>query len=242
MQRTAFIGACLLTAAGLASAGTITIYGTGFTSTGTPVTAGGTDGNFTLESGPGGSVPSAFDPFVTDGSGTSSFPFNNNWLKDGSSGSDSEWISPDAHETATNPSSTTVPYVYTEDFSLTGFDPTSVVITGEWSADNYGVILINGVAVTGATNGALANVTGNFKTFTNFTLNIADADFTSGVNTITFEVFNNSNGSPDVTGVNVDIESATANSTSAVPEPASAGFMGLGLAALGFASRKWKRA
>jgi hypothetical protein len=115
---------------------------------------------------------------------------------------------------------------------LTGLLPGSAVITGQWSADNYGYIEVNGVKVTAGTSGNIASADGQFASFTSFVLNSSNATFNSGTNTIEFVVFNNSNGGPDVTGVNVDIESDSA--ASAVPEPASIGLMGLGLAALAF--------
>jgi hypothetical protein len=222
----------------LVSAATIDLYSTGYTAGGgTKLLPFGSDGNWTLESGPGGSVSSPYAPYVTFGSILISFPFSNgDWLKDGSSGSTSQWVGPAALETSSNPNST-VPYVYQETFNLTGLWAPSAVITGMWSADNYGYVVVNGTEVsingTGA-DGIIPNSTGEFKTFTSFTLNSSNANFLSGINTIQFDVFNNANGSPDVTGINVDIESATAN---LVPEPATFGIVGLALAALGLLRR-----
>jgi len=58
-----------------------------------------------------------------------------------------EW-SARARETSSNPNSATVPYVYQETFSLSGLDTSTVVITGEWSGDNYGYIVVNGTKVS----------------------------------------------------------------------------------------------
>jgi hypothetical protein len=169
----------------------------------------------------------------------SQFPFSSGaWLKDGSSGSTSEWVSPKAIEQSADPNSSTTPYVYQETFDLTGLNWATVVITGEWSADNYGDIVVNGTEVTTGVDGSIPNAAGEFKSFTSFTLNSANAGFLPGLNTIQFDVFNNSSGSPDVTGINVDILSATANPT---PEPATFGIMGAGLLALGFLRRTAKR-
>lgn len=242
MRRTVLMGACLLMMSGLVSASTIfALYGTGFTNTGAVVAAGGQDGNWTLVSDPSGSVSTPVAPFVTYGSSGGTFPFSAGaWLKDGSSGTTSEWVSPHAHENSSDPNSPTVPYVYQETFNLTGLTPSTVVITGEWSADNYGYIVVNGTPVstngTGA-DGIIANQLGQFKTFTSFILNASNATFQAGTNTIQFDVFNNPNGSPDVTGVNIDIESDFA-SDPGTPEPASFGLMGLGLVALALLGRR----
>jgi hypothetical protein len=229
-------GACLLVATGLAGAATFTLYGTGFSNTGTLLSGGSKDGNWTLISDPGGSVSTPATPFVTDGSAIlpilDTFPFgSNDWLQDTSA---SEWISPKAHETTSDPAGD---YAYEETFNLTGLELSSVVITGKWSADNSGDILVNGVPVTGAEGTIPANP-GEFKSFTSFVLNSSNADFQSGTNTIEFLVLNNMTGSPNVTGVNVDIQSTFADP---VPEPASFTLMGLGLSALCLGARKWKR-
>ena len=166
---------------------------------------------------------------------TGQFPFPN-WLADSST---SEWISPRASETgSSDPDSLSVPYVYTETFTLSAtLIPSTTVIIGEWSADNFGNIYVNGAQVTAGTNGAIPNQAGEFASFTTFTLNSSNASFHTGANTLTFEVYNNTAGTPDVTGLNVVISSATANS---VPEPASFGPIAVGLAALGLLRRKPK--
>lgn len=172
-------------------------------------------------------------PFVTD---TGQFPFTGSpaWLADSST---SEWISPFANEsTNSDPDSATVAYVYQESFSLTGLVPSSAVITGQWSADNYGFIEVNGTKVTLGTSGNIPNNPQEFTSFTSFVLNSSNATFNAGANTIDFFVFNNANGTPDVTGVNIDIESDSA--TSATPEPASWALTGLGLAALALVGRR----
>jgi len=172
-------------------------------------------------------------PFVTD---TGQFPFPN-WLADSSS---SEWVSPNANEDTGNsdPDSLSVPYVYTETFTISAtLNPFTTVILGEWSADNFGNIYVNGSEVTTGVAGMIPNQPGEFASFT-FTLNSSNSSFHTGSNTLTFEVYNNANGTPDVTGLNVVISSATASPT---PEPASFGSIGLGLVALGLLRRTPKR-
>lgn len=230
-----WIGTCLLIANGLAVAAPFTLYGTGFSSTGTLLPAGSADGNWTLISDPSGSVSTPATPLVTDGSAIifSSFPFGSgDWLLDNFS---SQWISPKAHETSSDPSGE---YIYQDTFNLTGLNLASVVVTGRWTADNYGDIVVNGVEVTSGSDGIIPNSSGEFRSFTSFVLNASNTDFVSGVNTIQFDVFNNTAGSPNVTGVNIDIEQTLGDPA---PEPGSFVLMGLGLSALYIRARKWKR-
>ena len=119
--------------------------------------------------------------------------------------------------------------VYTLDYNLsvdlTGFDPSSVAISGEWSTDNFGNdILVNGNS-TGQTNGDYADLT-------SFSLSGSSGFFTSGVNTLTF-VWGNSGGPG---GLGVIFTSATANP--AAPEPGSLLLLGAGLATLAAIGRR----
>jgi hypothetical protein len=258
MFRAILIGACFLFSAGLASASTtFALCGTGFTNdtctTQVTTTNGtGVDGNWTLESAPTptedgcngtcvASVPTGVLAPVTE---TGQAPFGTGgWLGDTTS---SEWISPFGNENSgdSDPNSCTsavpnctspVPYVYQDTFNLTGYNLSTVTITGQWAADNFGFIVVNGVQVS---VGSIADADGQFESFTSFALNSSNTTFVAGVNTIDFDVFNNINGGPDVTGLNVNIESDFA---SAAPEPSSLGMLGLGLAALGVGSKKLRR-
>lgn len=237
---------CLLATSSLAFATeTFTLYGTGFQSNGSPVAGTGADGNWILESAPTpsdgcnspcvASVPTGSAPLVTK---TGQFPFTGvspAWVADSAS---SQWVSPFANQDSgdSDPYSTTVAYEYQTSFDLTGLDPSTATITGQWTADNYGYIVVNGVQVTTGTDGNIADVGGQFANFFDFTLNSSNANFVNGVNTLDFYVFNNSNGSPDVTGVNIDIESDFADPST--PEPASFALVGLGLVALRFVRRR----
>jgi hypothetical protein len=83
-------------------------------------------------------------------------------------------------------------YVYQVTFDLTGLDPATAFIQGEWATDNLGLdILINGIS-TGNQN------TAQFTTFTPF--NITQG-FLSGVNTLEFHV---NNESPGYAGLRVE--------------------------------------
>src|SRR5207249_2044082 len=86
-------------------------------------------------------------------------------------------------------------------FDLTGFTPTTAVLTGQFAADNSVTIKLNGNTV-GPTAPA-------FDTWTSFTINTG---FVSGINTLDF-IVNNVSGP---TGLRVDI-SGTASPSGAPP-------------------------
>ena len=227
----------VLAASGIAQAGTIAIYSTGFTSSGTNQLEGFHDGNWTITSNPssGSSVP-----FVTNGDFPllpvlNSFPFSgsNPWVADSLA---SAWISPRATESGASDAAGN--YTYQESFYLDPAFYTTALIVGQWAADNTGDIYINGVKVTTGQSGTIPlGTTGAFNHFTSFTLNDANADFVGGVNTIQFVVNNNKNGSPNVTGLDVDFES-----TFVVPEPGTFALMGLGLSTLSYFAIKRRKA
>ncbi len=228
-------GVCLLMASGFAGAGTVSfqLFSTGFSSSGILLSGGSQDGNWELISDPSGSVTTPTKPYVTNGCTLyvicTSFPFPN-WTGDTLS---SAWISP--RKTESGASDPAGEYIYQETFNLTGLDTASIIITGKWTADNYGYIVVNGTPVTTGTDGNIPDNTGEFKSFTNFVLTASNADFLPGLNTIQFDVFNTAAGSPDVTGLDVDFESTSAT---LAPEPASLTLMGGGLFALGLFARK----
>ncbi len=105
----------------------------------------------------------------------------------------SKWIGPRTETSAAAGSAGAGgDYVYRTVVDLTGFDPASVVIAGDWSTDNDGGdILINGVS-TGQKN------TAQFAAFTPFTIT---SGFRAGLNTIDFRINNASIG---YTGLRVD--------------------------------------
>ena len=99
--------------------------------------------------------------------------------------------------------------------------------------------MVNGQEVTTGADGGIPNTTlGAFKNFYSFTLNSSNTDFVSGINTIEFVVYNNTTGSPNVTGLNVDIETTFADPT---PEPGTFALVGLGLCAVVARARKSSR-
>ena len=107
-------------------------------------------------------------------------------------------------------------------FNLTGFDPNTASITGQWAADNFlDAILINGVSI-----GTIPNDPNGFNyiSLTPFAIN---SGFTAGLNTLDFVV----RDIGFISGFRVDSLSGTAQPISQdVPEPSAV----LGLVLLGF--------
>lgn len=89
-------------------------------------------------------------------------------------------------------------YVYQLLVDLTGVDPSTAVITGQFATDNDGFIRVNGGA------NAATSTFGGFGTLTNFTLN---SGFVAGMNSI--QVGANNAGNP--TAFRVQFTSATAS-------------------------------
>jgi hypothetical protein len=138
-----------------------------------------------------------------------------------SAGPNSAWIAP--HEFAngylTNDAGPPGVYDYRTTFDLTGFDPSTALISGRWSVDNQGTdILVNGQSTGQQTTPE--NFDGGYSSFT-----IASGFLHAGVNTLDF-VANNEPGTPDYpdnpTGLRVEFLVATASFAGpSVPEPST---------------------
>jgi hypothetical protein len=145
-------------------------------------------------------------------------PQNGAWA---SAGAAAKYVAPDTNQGGSfNGGSYTLDYVTS--FNLTGFDPLSVLINGQWSTDNFGVdIFVNGHS-TGHANAG-------FNPLTSFTLSGGSGFFTSGINSLDFRWGNG--GGPG--GLAVIFTSATANPAAVgVPEPVSLILLAAGLAIL----------
>lgn len=91
-------------------------------------------------------------------------------------------------------------YLYRITFDLTGLDPATARIVGQWTSDNVGTdILLNGASL-GITQG------GNFGALSPFEIS---SGFVTGVNTLDFQI-NNAAPGVNPTGLRVEISRATA--------------------------------
>jgi uncharacterized repeat protein (TIGR01451 family) len=141
-----------------------------------------------LATSPGGAGPA----FVVLQNG---FPVGNPWIADGPN---SKWIGTPADQSGSSALGT---YDYQTTFNLTGFDPTSAVLTGQWAADDQGTnILLNGTPTATATG---------FPGYSAYHPISISGPFVSGVNTLDFIVPNT--GGP--AGLRVDNLQVTANPT-----------------------------
>jgi hypothetical protein len=115
-------------------------------------------------------------------------------------------------------------YSYKLPFDLTGFDPDTASITGNWATDNIAEILLNGNS-TGIVNNFSGTSSETFITLHDFTIN---SGFVPGENTLEFVVTNlpSSINSLNPTGLLV---TNLSSQVSAVPLPASVWFLGSGL-------------
>ena len=122
------------------------------------------------------------------------------WLANNSS---STWITPTTNTVGPGATDGSAVYRYETQFDLTGLDPATAVITGQWSTDNSGIdILLNGVSTSQANPS-------QFGAWTSFGMN---RGFVHGRNTLTFIL---SNGEGEVipdgpTGLRVEMTGTAA--------------------------------
>lgn len=114
-------------------------------------------------------------------------------------------------------------------FDLTGLDPATASLTGNWAADNCGHVTLNGTATAGLI--PFCNTSTSFNSLTAFSFN---SGFVAGVNTLDFVMSNT--GGPGA--VLVRDLAGTANSLGSVPEPATWLLAGSALACAGLLRRR----
>lgn len=188
-----------------------TLYNTGVDASGLPRDNNASELHYRLASVPSGTTN------VRVETSANGFP-DPYWLGDNGT---SAWIGPDSNLSLHGPDGD---YAYHTSFDLSGLDPSTAFITGQWSADNAGTdILINSIS-TGST-------AAGFGSFYKFTIS---SGFISGVNTLDFMVNNYpNNGQDNPTGLRVEM-----GGKADVPEPISLAILSSGLLALGMLRRR----
>ncbi|MEK7953378.1 Ig-like domain-containing protein [Luteolibacter soli] len=169
------------------------VFPTGVNNFGQALPAGATDAHYTLIVNPDN--PSSTNVLVQN-------PIPGSWIPHSAT---STWVGP---RTVTNAAAALNSdagegpgtYVYRTQVDLTGFDVSTVQITGSWATDNSGLALrVNG-SPTGITN--TAGVT--YGVLAPFTINSTNApSLTAGINNIDF-VVNNADAVTGYTGLRVE--------------------------------------
>ena len=113
------------------------------------------------------------------GNPTAGYPFGGPWIDNTSN---SQWIAPQEYVYVGGGGSFPGDYTYTISFNLTGLNPATAVITGEWAADDAGPLFSSMGTLRAPTYSAPAY--GAFQSFT------ISSGFVAGVNTLAFEVQN----------------------------------------------------
>jgi len=146
----------------------ITIFGTGLNAAGAPAPSYSLDLHWTVDGSPAvvgdaATVPGNYHPNTA----------NSHWITKGIADLTS-------FKDATQ-------FIFETTFDLTGLDPSTAVLSGNYDVDNTGVILLNGVS-TGYSCLLIDQIC--FQPFNPFTIN---SGFVSGINTLTV-VLNNAGG------------------------------------------------
>jgi hypothetical protein len=166
-------------------------FNTGVDALGVPLNDLDVDPHYSLIANP-------HDPAVTDALAMTGLP-SPPWVANSGT---SRWIGPVPDTNAAEGD-----YTYRLTVDLTGFDPSSIEVTGEFATDNSGIdILVNGVA-SGVIN------TTQFSAYTPFRLTNG---FKTGANTIDF-IVNNAPASNNPTGLRVENMRAGGLPAAAVP-------------------------
>ncbi|HWB55149.1 MAG TPA: hypothetical protein VG722_13185 [Tepidisphaeraceae bacterium] len=208
----ALAAGCVLAMGSLVHATTIANLATGLDGSGNLIGSGGvTDANWTS------TVDATYD---SDGSTQTVFSNNADWFGGWlSNGPNSDWIARRANVTDNGPA----PYSFARTFSLTGYDLSSVTISGSWTLDDQGTLSINGHQISSLGNS-------NWGSMHSFT--VPNADLVQGTNSLVITITSDDRF---LEGVRLE---GLVTGTAAVPLPAAAygGLTLLGL--LSIRSRK----
>lgn len=192
----------------------LVVYNTGMSSTfdapAAKLAEGSVDPHYTLSSTDQPLPPAFPNLFVTK---TDGFPIPP-WA---ANGPNSQWIQP-VYGTGDNAPPAILPnghYLITTTFDLTGYIPSTASLSFKLASDNAVSVKLNGNA-TGITQSGFTSLSSPY------TLN-NPSWFTSGINTLTFDVTNLAQATGNPTGLRVEFTAADAAAAAvpAVPEPAS---------------------
>ena len=156
--------------AGGACLGILALFNTGVDATGAALAGGSVDPHYKLIVSPDATFTGP-DAIVT------SQIAEGYWVPQSAT---AKWIAPSANQSypGATPCNAAGTYAYRTTFDLTGFDPATVLITGQWGADNSGTaVRLNGVS--------LGLTAASYAPLTAFTINTG---FVAGTNTLEFEL------------------------------------------------------
>lgn len=212
--QTSLLAAALL-AVGVTNAfsGTIANVSTGLDGGGNLITTGGTtDASWTVDQAAGGTAPAQ----VTTSSSTNWY---GSWV---ASGPNSGWIARTADNTANGAGA----YTFHNIFDLTGYDLSTVALSGLWTIDDQGTVDLNGNTV--ATLGG-----GTWTGLSAFSVETGSAFFNQGLNTLNITITSNDNFLEAVR-----LEGAVTGDLSSAPEPSTTLLLLGGFAAAAFKLRR----
>lgn len=209
LKRVASVGLLTLLSAVSALASPITIFNTGLDPLGAVLSGGSVDPHWTVDSTTA-FVASESYPIVPAPGGL--------WIANDAT---SKWIAPDANVDQNFASFTT--FTYRTTFDLTGFIPSTASLSGRFASDNQ-TMAVRLNSVDFLLSPSCADSTADVTCFTTWHPFSISSGFTSGVNTLEFQVLNGEGPS----GLRVEV----AGTVEPVPEPGTLLLVGSGVSAL----------
>lgn len=177
----------------------LSLFSTGVDAGGAGLPGGSADPHYAVIAGPGILVPQPAQVLTNQLAGATYVQSpTSRWI----------WVNP-------NGLPANVTFTFRTTFDLTGYVPSTAVLTGRYATDNYGSILLNGNLVFSVPD----PVSNQFGAFTNFSLG---SGFVAGINTLDFVT----RDVGQISGLNVDRLQLTA---SAIPEPSTCALLAAGL-------------
>jgi hypothetical protein len=187
---------------------------TGLDATDTRITTGGeADAHWTVDQAAGGTA-------AAQATLETSANFYQFWA---ASGPASDWIA----RTAAVASNGLGSYTFSRSFDLTGYDLSTVAISGSWAIDDSGTLGLNSNTLASLGNGVWSGLTP-------FSVATGSAFFNQGINTLTVTI---DAGTNDNQFEAVRLKGAVTGDVSAAPEPSTLALM-LGVSGIAFAARR----